>query len=271
MEDVLKYLKIKARVFQSGSFCRSASYVDPEGMGYLHILQQGSVEVDSPAHSPLLLSEPSLFFYTRCFEHRMASKSENTVMVCASFSFGAGSGNPILQAFPEFVCLPLRQLAGVEQLLSALFQEAASGHSGRQAILDRLMEVVFIRVLGELQAQNLVEQGLIAGLSDKRLSKAITCLHAEPAHHWSVQELATVAGMSRARFADYFHRVVGVTPGAYLLQWRMGLTQVLLLEGKPVQLIASEVGYGSASALSRVFKQHQGLTPTQWFEQASKT
>jgi len=37
-----------------------------------------------------------------------------------------------------------------------------------------------------------------------------------------------------------------------------------LLKGTPVQSIAGEVGYGSASALSRVFSSRLGMSPTEW-------
>jgi AraC-like DNA-binding protein len=70
--------------------------------------------------------------------------------------------------------------------------------------------------------------------------------------------------MSRARFAERFHEVVGITPGAYLGDCRLGLAQTLLLKGQPVKLIAGDVGYASASALSRVFTSRCGMSPTDW-------
>jgi AraC-like DNA-binding protein len=70
--------------------------------------------------------------------------------------------------------------------------------------------------------------------------------------------------MSRARFAERFHDVVGMTPGAYLSDWRLGLAKSMLLKGASVQTIANDVGYGSASALSRVFSSRCGMSPTEW-------
>lgn len=45
-----------------------------------------------------------------------------------------------------------------------------------------------------------------------------------------------------------------MTPGSYLGEWRLGVAQSLLRQGKPVQLVSDVVGYGSASALSRAFR-----------------
>jgi len=57
-----------------------------------------------------------------------------------------------------------------------------------------------------------------------------------------------------------------MTPGSYLGDWRVGVAQSLLRQGKPVQLVSDVVGYGSASALSRAFRAHTGQTPTKWVE-----
>jgi hypothetical protein len=34
---------------------------------------------------------------------------------------------------------------------------------------------------------------------------------------------SNAAGMSRARFAEHFRKIVGVTPGDYLTQWRLAI------------------------------------------------
>ena len=37
-----------------------------------------------------------------------------------------------------------------------------------------------------------------------------------------------------------------------------------LRHGKPLKVVASDVGYGSEAALSRAFKAHSGLSPREW-------
>ena len=73
--------------------------------------------------------------------------------------------------------------------------------------------------------------------------------------------MAEVAGMSRARFAAHFHAVVGQTPGDYLAGYRLALAEAALRRGRPVKQVAAEVGYGSASALARVFRTRMGVAP----------
>ena len=57
---------------------------------------------------------------------------------------------------------------------------------------------------------------------------------------------------------------LGITPGQYLQGWRVGLAQQALRHGKPLKVVASDVGYGSEAALSRAFKAHSGLSPREW-------
>ena len=89
-------------------------------------------------------------------------------------------------------------------------------------------------------------------------------MHEAPAHPWSLDTLADAAGMSRSAFADAFRASVGQTPGQYLQGWRIGLAQRALRRGRPLKLIADEVGYGSEAALSRAFKAHSGVSPRAW-------
>jgi len=72
--------------------------------------------------------------------------------------------------------------------------------------------------------------------------------------------------MSRARFAVHFRETVGTTPVDYLTQWRMGVAQTLLKKGKPIGLVANEVGYSNASVFSRVFKSKIGQSPSAWLK-----
>jgi AraC-like DNA-binding protein len=75
--------------------------------------------------------------------------------------------------------------------------------------------------------------------------------------------LALTVGRSRARFAIDFRHFVGVTPFDYLTDRRIGLAQTLLRKGKPLKIVAPSVGYASSTALTRVFSQRVGVSPTE--------
>ncbi len=202
--------------------------------------------------------------------HRFISDSERGAdFVCANLSFEGGSANPIAAALPPFVCLPLDQLHGCEAVLNLLFTEAHEQYCGRQAMLDRLFEVVLIQVLRQLMEQKKTQVGMLGGMAHPQLRHALTSMHDEPHKEWCLEDLAAVCGMSRSVFANSFRDTVGATPGAYLQRWRVGLAQKALLAGKSLKLIAQDVGYGSEAALSRAFKAQSGRSPREWRKEAS--
>jgi AraC-like DNA-binding protein len=271
MQDRLVWLldrfELRAEVFHSGRVLRCIYHDETEGVGHLHMLRGGSVRLESPGSLPQQVDEPSAIFYLNPTSHTLTPGGDGADLVCANIDFGAGQGNPLRLALPEAVVLPLSSAPVLSDTLTMLFREAEQDHCGRQAVLNRLSEVALIQILRDLMDQQRMEMGLLAGLADPRLARAINAIHGEPARAWTLEDLAEEAGMSRARFAVKFRDTVGMTPGHYLSEWRLGLAQSLLRRGKPVNVVADEVGYANASALSRVFAARKGVPPTSWVKQ----
>lgn len=271
MEDrlvwLLKYFELKARVVHAGHLPTVAGFNASGGLGYIHVLKRGKLLLKEAGGSSRLLEEPTLFFYMNPVTHSLVPKSDDVAIYCAAFEFGNELKNPIIKALPELVLLKLKEIPSLIDSLNILFKEADEDHCGRQAILDRLIETVIILVLRDLMDENRLEIGLLAGLADLKLSRAINAMHAEPAKSWSLEELAQTAGMSRARFAVRFREVVGITPVQYLSEWRIGLAQSLLSRGKSLEFVADAVGYSNASAFSRAFTALVGIPPSSWKKQ----
>jgi AraC-like DNA-binding protein len=138
-------------------------------------------------------------------------------------------------SLPEFIVLPLNLIPELAPTVQMLFAEAFADHPGRQTAVDRLAEYFLVLLLRAAMNERLIEGGVLSGLGDPRLAKAIAAMHDEPERSWSLEQLAHLAGMSRARFAAHFRNVVGVTPFDYLTDWRIGITQTLLRKGEPPQ------------------------------------
>src|SRR5688572_26630975 len=266
LQALLSHFAVSARTFQAGALCGINSLEGDGPHGQLHLVRSGEVEVrHGTTPKAVHIKVPSLLLYPRPMAHRFITDAgRGADFVCANLSFEGGNANPIAAALPPFVCLPLKQLQGSEAVLELLFSEAIAHYCGRQAMLDRLFEVVLIQVLRQLMEQGKTQVGMLAGLAHPRLRNAIVAMHEEPRKEWSLEDLAQVSGMSRSAFASGFRDAVGVTPGAYLQRWRVGLAQKSLLKGKSLKLIAQDVGYGSEAALSRAFKAQSGKSPREW-------
>jgi AraC-like DNA-binding protein len=130
-------------------------------------------------------------------------------------------------------------------LISAILDEAESARPGRDAVLSRLIEVMLIETLRREADSSLPHPGVLGGLADPRLAKALANI--------------------RAVFARRFAEAVGSAPVEYLLRWRMALAKDALLHGRgTLEEIALRIGYQSASAFSTAFSQKVGCPPSEY-------
>lgn len=270
LSALLARFELRAHVFHEGPLRGASSFEERQGVGHLHLLRQGSLAVTDAQDRVALVDEPSVLFFARPMAHRLdALGPAGAELVCASVDFGVGDENPLLRALPPCLVVPLARLPGLELTQQLLFAEAFRRRCGHDAVVNRLTEVLLIQVLRYAIEQQLVDGGLMAGLADPRLHRALAAVHAEPARAWTLESMAAVAGMSRSRFAAHFASRVGIPPGEYLTGWRLGLARALLRRGLPVKQVACDVGYANASALGRVFARRLGSSPGAWLAQES--
>lgn len=256
---------LAAGVFHSGRLCGVFDFASELGQGHVHLVRRGPVQIIGAPGGPVTVNEPSLVLLPQADKHRLITDGHlGADVVCASIRFGAGAHNPITGSLPSLVVVPLVDLPGAQSLLELLYEEAFSSLPGRQASLDRLCELLLLRLLRFCLDRGLARGGALAGLSDPRLSKAMTAMHERPSEPWDLDALAALAGMSRARFAVHFREVTGETPASYLSSWRIGVAQSLLRAGRPLKHVSIEVGYGSPAALARAFVRTVGETPSGW-------
>lgn len=268
LTTLLQHFELRSRMFFSGTHCGLAAFPAEPGVGHLHLLRHGRVDVLMPGQPARVLDQPTLLFYPNPTEHRLQTHAEESAdLVCAAIDFGVAEGNPLLKSLPSPFIVALQDLPQQGRLLELLFDEAFSPHCGQSAAVNRLTEVLLIHLFRYGMQQGVTASGALAGLADPRLSKALVALHGAPEQTWTLVRLSAVAGMSRARFAARFHAVVGLTPGDYLAVWRVSLAQGHLRRGKPVSWVAGAVGYRTAGAFSKVFHQRLGLSPRDWLRQ----
>lgn len=269
LQSLLGRFAVTAEVFHAGALCGINDIPGEGERGQLHLIRDGEVRVEHADGSVLHITTPSVLLYPRPLAHRFVTDAARGAdFACANLQFEGGTHNPVAAALPPVVCLPLEGLYGGQPVLGLLFEEAFAQRCGRQALLDRLFEVVLIQILRALMESDQIRVGMLAGMAHPRLRHALVAMHDAPAQEWTLETLAHRAGMSRSAFADSFRETLGSTPGQYLQGWRTRLVQQALRRGQPLKRIAIDVGYGSEAALSRAFKAQTGHSPRQW-KQAS--
>ena len=256
----------------------------------------GECLVVRPNTEPVKLSPGDFVLIRTSMPFRFASdtrvKPVNSVKVFAASSsglikLGVAKDHPVLLRGGRFLfdtanenlltalMPPLIHIAAtanrserIHMLLQMNASEAAASEPGRDFVIARLMELLFVDILRD-QSRRIERRdtGLLAGLADPITAIALRAMHGKIGHNWKVAELAKTSGVSRSRFAVRFQNTLGVSPIRYLLDWRIALAQDELRKGTlSISEIAFAVGFQSVSAFSTAFSRTVGWPPSQYAE-----
>lgn len=175
--------------------------------------------------------------------------------------YGAyGSENAALVAALLPPVLHVRGEPRLTTLVQLIDAETRADRPARTEVLTRLLDLVLIEALRSA-GPSAAPAGLLRGLADERLARALRLMHSAPSEGWTVPRLASEAGLSRTAFFSRFSRLVGMAPMQYLLHWRMLLARRLLL-GMSAGEVAVRVGYASSSTFSTAFSKYTGQSPS---------
>jgi AraC-like DNA-binding protein len=246
------------------------------GKGDIAVIPHGDPHVVSSA--PGMRAEPDVDIHRRPEDANAlpfalqtgGEGASDTRVICGFFSCDARPFNPLLDSLPRFLRLRRDDAQASQSLLDQFIRfaaaEASNKRAGSQSVLNRLSELMFVEVI-RLHMEQLADNstGWLAGLRDPLVGRALTLLHARPAHAWTLEELAAQVAASRSALADRFSQVVGYPPIQYLTQWRMQIAARRLADpGVKVAAVAHEIGYESEAAFSRAFKKVVGRSPSEW-------
>jgi AraC-like DNA-binding protein len=188
----------------------------------------------------------------------------STVMLNGTYELEGEVSRRLLGALPPLLVLPAD--AWQSPLLGLLAEEIVKDDPGQEAVLDRLLDLLLIAALRAWFARPDADApAWYRAYDDPIVGKALRLIHNDPAHQWTVAELAAGAGVSRAALARRFTELVGEPPMKFLTEWRLSLAADLLLEpGATIGSVAYQVGYATPFALSSAFKRVRGISPQQY-------
>ncbi|WP_168792770.1 AraC family transcriptional regulator [Paraburkholderia aromaticivorans] len=152
--------------------------------------------------------------------------------------------------------------------VAAIEEELRHPSIGSAVMLAKIADLLFIWAIRHwLAGERADQKGWIAALRDPAISHALSLMHANPGHNWTVSQLAEHVAQSRSNFSQRFVQLVGESPMRYLTIWRMELASNRLISSSlRVSQIAEQLGYMSQAAFSRVFRRAFGMSPTDYRE-----
>jgi AraC-like DNA-binding protein len=203
---------------------------------------------------------------------RLGGGGATTRFVCGYFGCERHAERLFLAGLPQVIRINLRGDATgewLENCIRYLVNEADGARPGQSVLLSKMAEALFVQTLRRYMESLPPEQsGWLAGARDPVVGGALSLLHRDPSHAWSIEDLASRLATSRTVLAERFDRFLGEPPLTYLARWRLQLAARLLqTSGKNVGEIAADVGYASQAAFTRAFRRQFNVSPVQYRRQ----
>lgn len=186
------------------------------------------------------------------------------LMVGGHFNLNGAHGNILVDLLPPIVHVrEQKDSVAIHWSLERMMEELREPQPGGFLIAQNLAYQMLVQALRlHLSKGPHGGVGWLFALADRQIGRAITAMHDDPAHRWSLKELAGYVGMSRSAFAQKFKELVGESAMEYLTGWRMLLAgNRLTSSDDPISEIAESLGYQSESAFSAAFKREMGCAP----------
>ena len=238
--------------------------------GDTHILENGPATktVDDSAQLAEVLAQGLKLW-------KLGGGGEVTRFVCGYMACEARLSQVFLSGLPRVFKVSIRNDPSgrwLENSIRFSVDQAGASRAGGEAVLAKLSEVLFVETLrayiSDLPAS---QTGWLAGARDSEVGKTLALMHRDPAHPWTLADLAKEAGVSRSVLAERFRHYLQETPIAYLTRWRLQMgAQMLASTSYSVAQIAAEVGYESEAAFNRAFKREFSVPPAR-FRTKSRT
>lgn len=191
--------------------------------------------------------EPGIL--TACGEVDIAAPSEPDMF--------ARLGKPVIEHFdgPD----------GLRNQFVILLAESARPGIGTRALTEALLKQCLILLLRRQIARGSAPLAWMTALAEPGLARALQAILERPSERFSVESLASIAGMSRSAFAARFSQAFGRTPMSLLKSARLRRARELLATTKSsVDQVACSVGYSSRSNFSHAFRTAYGVDPTRF-------
>ncbi|GLO69097.1 AraC family transcriptional regulator [Phaeobacter inhibens] len=300
LSDILTNLSMRGTLYFRTSFTKPWGVAVPsyENVARFHFAHRGNclVKVDSVA-DPIALAQGDLVIIPHGASHDLycGREPERTIMpldavlersgfdgsgvlvyggeepqsetqlICGHFAFEPKSRHILMERLPPYIHLTnYGESAGrwMEATLRVIGEETGGRKMGGDLIALKMSEAILAQAIRSFIENGDAHEWALGGFSDKNISRALDAFHKAPAERWTVEALASTAGMSRTGFAVQFQKLMQMPPMEYVTGWRMEIAKkVLLKDGTSLTDAAESAGYASDSAFTRAFKKETGQTP----------
>lgn len=194
---------------------------------------------------------------------RLGSAPAQTALVTLHFEQDPEMRTPVLPVLGHHAHVLAFDRPQLDDVVRMLGRELSCPRLGTRAVVNSLIDMLLVqvvRLLLEGSDDNWPDR--LRGILDPAIRDALALLREAPAQPWTTASLADAVHVSRATLTRRFPAATGWTPLEYLTRWRMDLAAVQLRDtDRPIEAVASVVGYSSPHSFSRAFRRDRGYSP----------
>ena len=292
LNSILKSVKLCSSMYFNTSFCAPWGVdLAEDYRSSFHIVERGHCWLRMDGREPLQLNEGDIVILPHGSAHLMSDQPNSACrpvadvvgdlmqgvspfpgegdglkMICGFFEFNKDGEVHFLKSLPDLIHFTQQhrtQFQFLDSALEMISHESSSPFPIGGLLKDKITELLFIQAVHTFMELNPERNCYIVALNDRYISQALALMIEQPQYPWTLNKLALKIGMSRSRFAQHFHQLMGTTPMRYLLNCRMQLAKQYIETGNmPISNINEMVGYASDSAFKKAFKEFFGNTPS---------
>jgi AraC-like DNA-binding protein len=209
---------------------------------------------------------------TQCYTLQQDGGGEECVFLAALSAWDDVGKSTIATILPEIVLVRKGEFASessINRLVELLRIEALAAREISPIIANDLINMILHEALYVRFSDDNLRHSLLSGFGNKAVAKALMFIHSAIVQDWTASSLAERVGMSRSAFTIEFTRLLGISPGQYLIEQKLNLAAQLLQESNlDVGLVADRVGYASMPSFIKAFKRHFGQSPGRYRREA---
>jgi AraC family transcriptional activator of mtrCDE len=271
-----------------GGGWRSAHSAEEKGWAAFHIVTRGTCQVERTGQPPVRLEAGDILLFPHGDAHTVYGDGGRyefhdvsvtyrdyvrvkqtdgvaitTELICGRLHLETNADNLLLATLPHVIVLHISAgLNHCHSLVAAIREELECDRAGAAVIARDLASALFVILLRHHLEHRPPVRGLLALLGHRETAKAAAAMLRKPGQDWTLDELASLAAVSRATLVRGFRRVCGTPPLSFLTELRLGLARDRIAQTTDTfARIAEDVGYQSEAALSRALNRRFAIRP----------
>jgi AraC-like DNA-binding protein len=278
--------------------------VEGVGIAKFHIVLEGAAWLRLDTREPCHLGAGDLVLLLRGQAHAMSDHPESAVIgldqlisehplqdgsrlrcggsgaltriLCGGFSLAGQGATQLLGHVPDILRVDADSVAATTWLapvLSAIELESAGGGPGASVIQTKIADVFVVQALRSWLA-GAEQAGVLPAAvlsNDLVIAAAIEEVRNSLDTRWTIDKMASNAGLSRTAFVARFRKAVGDSPMHYVSRLRLSSAAGLLTTTRQsLHEVAVATGYETDASLSKAFRRELGVAPGAYRGMAGK-